>query len=98
LARTQALGERLDLQKYTSPDAYRILEVEGAWTVVLRVPATRSDEDLTLALVEKKGVYVHRGHFYDFPGDDYLVASLIVPEQDFSNGIARLLELIEGRG
>jgi len=73
------------------------LKVEGGWNVVLRVPATRPDEDLALALVEKKAVYVHPGHFYDFPGDGYLVLSLIVPEEDFRTGVGRLLELVEGR-
>jgi aspartate/methionine/tyrosine aminotransferase len=68
----------------------------GSLDVVLRVPATRSDEDLALALVEKKNVYVHPGHFYDFPGDGYLVASLSVPEEDFSNGVTRLLGLVDG--
>ncbi len=95
MARIKAnLGELY--QQLASAKSCTRLEIEGAWTVVLRVPATRSDEDLALALVEKKSVYVHPGHFYDFPGDGYLVASLIVPEQDFSTGVARLLELVEG--
>jgi aspartate/methionine/tyrosine aminotransferase len=69
------------------------LAVEGGWYAVLRVPATRSDEDLALALLNQKGVYVHPGHFFDFPLDGYLVVSLICLETDFSQGIARLLVL-----
>jgi alanine-synthesizing transaminase len=69
------------------------LELEGGWNAVLRVPATRSDEDLAIALLEKKDVYLHPGHFYDFPGDGYLIVSLIVPEQIFAEGIKRLLSL-----
>jgi alanine-synthesizing transaminase len=94
-ARAQGNLAELDRQLAGAKSCTR-LEVEGAWTVVLRVPATRSDEDLALALVEKKNVYVHPGHFYDFPSDGYLVASLIVPEQAFSNGVARVVELIDG--
>jgi alanine-synthesizing transaminase len=93
-ARTQNNLSELDRQLAAAKSCTR-LEVEGGWNVVLRVPATRSDEDLALALVEQKNVYVHPGHFYDFPGDGYLVASLIVPEQDFNTGLARLLELVE---
>ena len=67
------------------------LEIEGGWYAVLRVPATRSDEDLALALLEQQGVFVHPGHFYDFAQDGYLIASLITPQQEFSEGIQRLL-------
>jgi hypothetical protein len=93
-ARAQNNLAELDRQLAGAKSCTR-LEVEGGWTVVLRVPATRSDEDLALALVEQKGVYVHPGHFYDFPGDGYLVASLIVPDKDFGAGVERLLALIE---
>lgn len=67
------------------------LEVEGGWYAVLRVPATRTDEELAIDLLEKHDVYVHPGHFYDFPGDGYLVASLITPELDFAEGMRRIL-------
>ena len=67
------------------------LEVEGGWYAVLRVPATRPDEDLAIALLEQHGVYVHPGHFYDLPADGYLVVSLITPEQDFTAGMERVL-------
>jgi len=66
------------------------LKVEGGWYAVLRVPATRSDEDLALALLNEKGVYVHPGHFYDFAGDGFLVVSLITPDQTFAEGTKRL--------
>jgi alanine-synthesizing transaminase len=68
------------------------LKVEGGWYVVLRVPVTRSDEDLAIALLEEHGVYIHPGHFYDFPGDGYLVGSLIVPEREFAEGMKRVME------
>ncbi len=67
------------------------LEVEGGWYVVLRVPATHSDEELALLLLEERGVYVHPGHFYDFPQDGFLVVSLITPERDFTLGLAAVL-------
>ena len=69
----------------------RRLETEGGWYAVLRVPATRSDDDLAIELLSRKGVYVHPGHFYDFPQDGYLVVSLITRASDFAEGMARLL-------
>ncbi len=69
------------------------LEIEGGWYAVLRVPVTRSDEDLAIDLLTTKGVYVHPGHFYDFASDGYLVVSLITPEQIFTQGIQLLLSI-----
>ena len=67
------------------------LSVEGGWYAVVRVPVTRSDEDLAIALVKKKGVIVHPGHFYDLPTDGYLVVSLIAEEGEFREGGERLI-------
>jgi len=67
------------------------LSVDGGWYAILRVPVTRSDEDLAIDLVRKKSVIVHPGHFYDFPSDGYLVLSLITPPAEFSEGIGRVL-------
>jgi alanine-synthesizing transaminase len=69
------------------------LEAEGGWYAVVRVPATRGDEDLAIELLTKRGVYVHPGHFYDFPADGYLVVSLITPDQQFTRGIGHLLSM-----
>jgi aspartate/methionine/tyrosine aminotransferase len=67
------------------------LVVEGGWYAVLRVPVTRSDEELAIELVREKQVLVHPGHFYDFPRDGYLVLSLITPPMEFSEGIRLVL-------
>ncbi len=67
------------------------LALEGGWCAVLRVPATRSDEDLAIELVTAQGVSAHPGHFYEFPAHGYLVVSLITPERTFAEGTRRLL-------
>jgi alanine-synthesizing transaminase len=84
------LGE-LDRQLALQKACHR-LRVEGGWYAVLRVPVTRSDEELAIELVREKAVLVHPGHFYDFESDGYLVLSLITPEADFEKGIERLLD------
>ena len=68
------------------------LDVEGGWYVVLRVPATQTDEELAIDLLRKVAVLVHPGHFYDFPRDGYLVISLITPTADFREGGSRVLQ------
>jgi alanine-synthesizing transaminase len=79
------LDRQLELQKTCSR-----LEVEAGWYAVLRIPATQSDEDFALLLLESKGVYTHPGHFYDFSADGFLVVSLITPAEDFAEGIKLL--------
>jgi aspartate/methionine/tyrosine aminotransferase len=70
------------------------LQVEAGWYAVLRVPVTQTDEELAIALLRRKSVLVHPGHFYDFPGDGYLILSLIAAQDDFSEGVNRLLQVV----
>jgi hypothetical protein len=49
------------------------------------------DEELALELLAAKGVYLHPGHFYDFPSEGFLVVSLISAEKDFTKGLRELL-------
>lgn len=93
LERIAANIAELDAQ-LANQGACRRLEVEGGWYGVLRVPVTRSDEELALELLERQRVLVHPGHFYDFPGEGNLVLSLITPTQRFQEGVKRLLQHI----
>lgn len=67
------------------------LELEGGWYAVLRMPAVQTDEDMATALLDTKDVYVHPGHFFDFAGDGFLVLSLITREEEFAEGVRRIL-------
>ena len=91
-ARVRANLADLDRQLASQKNCAR-LQVEGGWYAVLRVPVTRSDEDLAIALLRECSVLVHPGHFYDFANDGYLVLSLITPEEEFRRGIERTLRL-----
>ncbi len=73
------------------------LTVEGGWYAVLCVPVLGSDDELAIALLRNTGVLLHPGHFYDFPGEGYLVASLITPLHEFAEGISRVLQFIASR-
>jgi alanine-synthesizing transaminase len=70
------------------------LDVEGGWYVVLRVPAVQSDEDLAIKILREAFVSIHPGHFYDFPADGYLIASLITKPEDFREGMRRALDML----
>jgi alanine-synthesizing transaminase len=68
-----------------------LLDAEGGWYAVLRVPADQSDEERAINLMRSQHVIVHPGHFFDFPKDGFLVVSLITPFEEFAKGIALLL-------
>jgi len=91
LERVQENLRELDRQ-LAGQKACQRLKVQGGWYAVLRVPVTRSDEELAIELVREKSVLVHPGHFYDFPSDGYLVLSLITPRGEFAEGIGEVLK------
>jgi alanine-synthesizing transaminase len=68
-----------------------LLEPEGGWSAVLRVPATRTEEEHVTRLLEERDVLVHPGYFFDFPHEAFLVLSLLPPEADFAEGVSRVL-------
>jgi aspartate/methionine/tyrosine aminotransferase len=89
MARVQANLAELDAQLADNQHLNRLV-VEGGWYAVLRIPATRPDEELAIELLQTHDVYLHPGHFYDFSGDGYLVVSLIAREEDFKEGVRRI--------
>lgn len=72
-------------------DACSRRKMEGGWYAVVRVPATCDDEQFAVGLLRAHNVYVHPGHFYDFPDRGYAVLSLITPERTFADGLQALL-------
>jgi alanine-synthesizing transaminase len=90
MARVEANLAELDAQLARQKPVSR-LEVEGGWYAVARVPAVQSDEELAIRLIEKRGVLVHPGHFYDFAEHGYLVISLLTPTEEFREGTKQLL-------
>jgi alanine-synthesizing transaminase len=72
-----------------------LLHPEAGWTAVLRVPATRAEEDLVLDLLEEDRVLIMPGYFYDFPREAYLVVSLLPDPAVFNEAVARVLARAE---
>jgi len=92
LARANRNLAELD-QQLAEQNSCSRLEVEGGWNAVIRVPATRTDEEFAIELLATKGVYVHPGHFYDFSLEGYVVVSLIASLRDFAGGMKLLLSM-----
>lgn len=68
-----------------------LLDVEGGWCAVLRVPATLSEEERVCRLVQDRGVLVHPGYFFDFGSEAYVVVSLLPDPEIFGRGAEILL-------
>ena len=72
--------------------AIEVLNADAGWSAVLRVPSTRSEEDLVVYLLDHDDVLVHPGFFFDFPHEAFIVVSLLPEPRIFAEGVQRLLE------
>ena len=90
-ANYRALSEQIE-----SVPACTLLVADGGWYAVLQVPTMGSEEDLVVDLVNT-GVLVHPGYFFDFPRESYLIVSLLPPEQEFADGVGRVLRHVDAR-
>lgn len=70
------------------------LAVEGGWSALLRRPALEADDRCALRLLDEGRVLTQPGHYFDFPGEGYLVLSLLGPEADFVEGLQRALPVL----
>ena len=74
--------------------ACQILKVEGGWSAVIRVPATRTEDQLILGLLDAEGIVVHPGYFFDFAREAFVVMSLLPPTETLREGALRLLRYV----
>jgi len=70
--------------------ALSVLDSEGGWSLIVRVPAVISDEAWAHTLLERDALLVQPGYFFDLEGGTFLVVSLLLPEGAFQEGIRRL--------
>jgi aspartate/methionine/tyrosine aminotransferase len=75
-----------------------LLDPEGGWSAVLRVPSTTSEETLVLRLLNDQHVIVHPGYFFDFATEAFLIVSLLPAAADFDDGIGRVLVAVDDGG
>jgi len=68
-----------------------VLNSDGGWYAVLRVPSYESEDDLVVSLLTTDGVLVHPGYFFDCARESLLVVSLLPEPAAFAGGIARVL-------
>jgi alanine-synthesizing transaminase len=74
--------------------ACEVLKIEGGWSAVVRVPVTRTEDQLILGLLDAEGIVVHPGYFFDFAREAFLVMSLLPPTETLREGTLRLLRYV----
>jgi aspartate/methionine/tyrosine aminotransferase len=74
-----------------------LLEPGGGWSAVLQFPRVVTEDELVLELLDRHGVAVHPGYFFDFASEGYLVVSLITDPATFEAGVRLLLDAIVSR-
>jgi aspartate/methionine/tyrosine aminotransferase len=75
----------------TPPSPVSLLEPEGGWYAPLRIPATLTEDERIVRLLEDDGLLVHPGYFFDFPHEAYLVVSLLPEPETFGAAVDRML-------
>lgn len=68
-----------------------ILSCDGGWQAILRVPRLMSDEERAVELLDRNGVHVYPGYFFDFEGEGHLVLSLLPRPEIFRSGLEAIL-------
>jgi hypothetical protein len=72
--------------------ACELLRVDGGWALVVRVPATRSEEDLVLELLRRERILVHPGFYFDFAREAFIVVSLLPRHGIFEAAFERVVK------
>jgi alanine-synthesizing transaminase len=85
------------LQALAAADpSVEVLHADAGWSAVVRIPSIRSEEEFVLELLDRDGVLVHPGFFFDFPHEAFVIVSLLPPPEAFASGVRRLLERVRG--
>ncbi len=71
-----------------------VMPAEAGWYAVMQVPAVKSEEMIVLDVLDRTGVLVHPGYFYDFEREAFLVMSLLPESGAFASAVQTLLSEI----
>jgi alanine-synthesizing transaminase len=86
------------LERAAATPSCRILGADGGWNAVIQVPSIATEEEFAISLLERDGVLVHPGFFFDFPRESFAIVSLLPPPDTFAAGTARLFRHFDCSG
>jgi alanine-synthesizing transaminase len=73
----------------------RVLPSDGGWYAVVRIPRVLDEEDLIIDLIERFGLVVQPGYFFDFASEGWIIVSLITHAETFERGVALLVDYLD---
>jgi len=79
---------------FSSTSPVSLFKCEGGWNAVLRLPATKSDEQWASDLLIEKKVLTHPGHLFEFELGSCIVVSLMPEPEVFSTGIRGIADQV----
>jgi len=74
-----------------------LLNVEGGWYAILKIPSHLSEEDWVLDFLTKDRVLVHPGYFFEFDHDAHIVLSCLPPPDVFEQGVKMIIKRIASK-
>ena len=87
---------RQTLSRVFQGSACTVLGADGGWSALLRLPRSPTDEQRTLALLERHGLVVQPGWYFDLPGEGWLVVGLLQPPELFAVAAEQIAETLSG--
>ena len=92
------LDNRSTLERCLAGGAASVLDCEGGWYAIVRLPELAEEDEWVLGLLDRGLVATHPGYFYDFRGrGPHLVLSLLPPPEAFARGAAAIAREVERR-
>jgi alanine-synthesizing transaminase len=74
--------------------ACTLFPIDAGWYAVVQIPAVKTEETFVVDLLERTGVLVHPGYFFDFEREAFLVVSLLPEPALFSSALSSLFSEI----
>ena len=71
--------------------ACSVLPVAAGWYAVVQVPSIQSEEMIVLDVLDRAGILVHPGYFFDFEREAFLVISLLPQPAVFAEAVQALV-------
>ncbi len=87
---TRATGNLRSVATFLKESPVHVLHTEGGWSVILRLPATLSEEAWISNLLDQKNVLLQPGFFFDMASEPFAVASLITNPNILEEGLSRV--------
>ncbi len=92
--RRRVAANHAHLCRSVGDSSMTVLNVEGGWNAILRLPAIHSDEEWAVQLLKEGNVLVHPGHFFEIEQNSCVVLSLLPEPTVFSQGISRTSDVV----